>query len=150
MKLYQNPMSPPCRRVIATMYQLNMQVELQTVEWNEFQVRQDEWNASLERDRQDGRKSYEMQIRELLAALAKQSNAADNAILEIGRLQKTDEATDQRINRIVESYSGRLDKLQEDFNAMRTEQALTNQTLRRIESALAALPPQASATSRTR
>jgi glutathione S-transferase len=33
MKLYQNPASPPCRRVLALMYQLGLNPELHTVEF---------------------------------------------------------------------------------------------------------------------
>lgn len=35
MKLYQNPMSSPCRRTLATIYQLNLPVELQAVQFGE-------------------------------------------------------------------------------------------------------------------
>ncbi|HEY8278463.1 MAG TPA: glutathione S-transferase family protein [Bdellovibrionota bacterium] len=34
MKLYQNPMSPPCRRTLATAYHLNSPVELMTVQFH--------------------------------------------------------------------------------------------------------------------
>jgi glutathione S-transferase len=33
MKLYQNAMSPPCRRVLATVYHLDLQIELQAIDF---------------------------------------------------------------------------------------------------------------------
>lgn len=33
MKLYQNPMSPPCRRVLATAYHLNSPIEMQLIDF---------------------------------------------------------------------------------------------------------------------
>lgn len=38
MKLYVNPMSPPCRRVMATMYHLNSPIELQNVDFQSKQL----------------------------------------------------------------------------------------------------------------
>jgi glutathione S-transferase len=43
MKLYQNPMSPPCRRVLATLHHLNMPVELQTVDFKSDQLSSPEY-----------------------------------------------------------------------------------------------------------
>lgn len=43
MKLYQNPMSPPCRRVLATMYHLNSPVELMTVDFKTDQLSKPEY-----------------------------------------------------------------------------------------------------------
>ncbi|MGZ3655090.1 MAG: glutathione S-transferase family protein [Bdellovibrionota bacterium] len=43
MKLFQNPMSPPCRRVLATAHQLNMPLELQTVEFQSSQMQSPEY-----------------------------------------------------------------------------------------------------------
>jgi len=43
MKLYQNPMSPPCRRVLAAAYHLNTPIELQTVEFQSSQMQSPEY-----------------------------------------------------------------------------------------------------------
>lgn len=43
MKLYQNPMSPPCRRALATAYHLNSPVEIQHVDFQSDQLKSDQY-----------------------------------------------------------------------------------------------------------
>ncbi len=43
MKLYQNPMSPPCRRVLATIYHLNSPVEMQSVDFQSPEMKNAEF-----------------------------------------------------------------------------------------------------------
>lgn len=41
MKLYQNPASPPCRRVLATVYHLNSPVEMMHVEFGSGEIKKE-------------------------------------------------------------------------------------------------------------
>jgi glutathione S-transferase len=43
MKLYQNPMSPPCRRVLATMYHLNSPIEVQKIDFRSKEMESPEF-----------------------------------------------------------------------------------------------------------
>lgn len=114
----------------------NAKFEAQAVAMLEAQKRQDAATASLEADRKASRADYQQQMRDLVSVIAKQSSTGDQMTLQIGMLQKQDEATDQRITRITDNNAERFDALQEAVSELKTGQALTNQTISEIKALL--------------
>lgn len=82
---------------------------------------------ALDADRRASKQAYESMLRDQLATITKLGSASDSVVSQISGLQKQDENTDARMNRITEAYGGKLDSLVGIIGDIKTQQALTNQ-----------------------
>lgn len=112
---------------IAVQTQNNARFELLTANLVEANKQMAARLDALDADRRASKQAYETMLRDQLATITKLGSASDNVISQIAGLQKQDENTDARINRITESYGGKLDGLFAIIGDIKTQQALTNQ-----------------------
>jgi flagellar capping protein FliD len=102
-----------------------------------FQVDTKERLARLDTDRSNARQEIDKRIGQILDTISKQSAVMDQMTYQIGQLQKADESNNARVDRMADTYNGRFSELNEKFNGMVTQQALTNQTLLEIKQQIA-------------
>lgn len=97
-----------------------------------FQSDTKERLGRLDTDRANAKAENQKRIADMLDIMNNQKNTTDSVIYQIGQLQKADEAADNRVDRMSDSYGGRFSEMNEKMNALSTQQALTNQTLSEI------------------
>lgn len=119
--------------LIYTQAQTNARFQLVSEVLQDRDKKQQEWNSTLDADRKAARALYEQNSREQLAVITKLGMANDTVGAEIGRLQKSDETTDERINRLADVYTKRIDEVRENIGELKTGQALTNQRQEEIK-----------------
>lgn len=104
-------------------------VQYKQTQTSDWQTSHELLHKQLDQDRAASRAAFSLRLDSLQAAITKQ----DQLEYRLAQLEKAHDSTDERINRMVESYGNQFSEIRNQLGTITLQLALANDALKRVE-----------------